>query len=85
MNRNESSHDIRAGGMLPRLLLLLLLLPSLPVSAALKAWLDRDRVASGESVRLTLERDGRAGDQPDLTPLQQDFEEIGRASCRERV
>lgn len=80
MNRNESSHDIRAGGMLPRLLLLLLLLPSLPVSAALKAWLDRDRVASGESLQLTLERDGRAGDQPDLTPLQQDFEVLGQAS-----
>lgn len=60
--------------------LALLVLPSLPAAAALQAWLDRDRVAPGESVELTLQRDGRGGSQPDLAPLQRDFDILGKAS-----
>lgn len=60
--------------------LLLLALPSLPATAALQAWLDRDRMEPGESVELTLQRDGRGDSQPDLAPLQRDFAILGRAS-----
>jgi hypothetical protein len=51
-----------------------------PAFAALQASLDRDHVAPGESVELTLQRDGRSDSQPDLAPLQRDFAIIGRAS-----
>lgn len=61
-------------------LLTLLVLPSLPAAAALQAWLDRDRVVPGESVELMLQRDGRGDSQPDLAPLQQDFDILGKAS-----
>lgn len=54
-------------------ILLLALLPSLPAAAAFQAFLDRDQVQPGESVQLTLQRDGRGDTQPDLAPLKQDF------------
>jgi hypothetical protein len=54
-------------------ILLLTLLPSLPAAAAFQAFLDRDQVQPGESVQLTLQRDGRGNTQPDLSPLKQDF------------
>lgn len=57
---------------------LVFLVPS--ASAALQAWLDRDRVAAGDSVELTLQHDGRAGGEPDLTPLRRDFDILGKAS-----
>jgi hypothetical protein len=62
------------------LLVLLLFLHSPPASAALQAWLDRDRVAPGESVELTLQRDGRGDSAADLTPLHKDFDILGKAS-----
>jgi hypothetical protein len=67
---------------LPRQLtvLVLLALTSLPAAAALQAWLDRDQVEPGESVELTLQRDNRSNSQPDLAPLQHDFDILGRAS-----
>lgn len=68
----------------PRRLLLPLLLwlafASPLANAALQALLDRDRVEPGESVELTLLRDGRGGGQPDLAPLQRDFAILGQAS-----
>ncbi len=95
MNGNDSSRNGGAGGVpapggkanktgvtgfaLP-VFCLLLVFHSLTASAALQASLDRDRVASGESVQLTLLRDGRGDSQPDLAPLQQDFEVLGQAS-----
>jgi hypothetical protein len=42
--------------------------------AAVRAHLDSTSVAVGDTVQLTLERDGQSGEQPDLTPLRQDFE-----------
>lgn len=51
-----------------------------PANATLQALLDRDRVEPGESVELTLLRDGRGGGQPDLAPLQRDFAILGQAS-----
>ena len=52
---------------------LVLLLGLLPVlaHAEVRAWLDRDRVALGETVTLNIETDG--GGQPDYAPLAADF------------
>jgi hypothetical protein len=61
-------------------LLLLTALLALPATAALQASLDQDQVQPGESVQLTLQRDGHGSSQPDLTPLKQDFAILSRAS-----
>jgi hypothetical protein len=53
---------------------------SLSASAAVQAWLDRNQVTSGESVELTLQRDGSSGGGPDLSPLGRDFDILGRSS-----
>ena len=46
--------------------------------ADLRAGLDRRQVHEGDSVTLTIERDGTGPSaSPDLTPLQQDFEVQG--------
>jgi hypothetical protein len=42
--------------------------------AAVRATLDDAEIPAGDSVQLTLERDGQTGEQPDLTPLEQDFD-----------
>lgn len=41
------------------------------------AWLDRTRVAEGETVQLTLEASGQVSGRPDTTPLEQDFDVLG--------
>lgn len=41
---------------------------------AVTATLDANQVGAGESVRLTLQYEGQTREQPDLTPLQQDFD-----------
>jgi hypothetical protein len=46
--------------------------------AAVQAILDHDRVAMGETVQLTLKKDGQGG-EPDLTPLRKDFEVLGQS------
>jgi hypothetical protein len=53
---------------------------SLPASAAINAWLDQNRIGNGETVQLTLEHDGQTDSQPDLGPLKQDFDILGRSS-----
>ncbi len=53
---------------------------SLPAFAALNAWLDQNQVGPGESVQLTLQHDGRTDTQPDLGPLNQDFDILGRST-----
>ena len=62
------------------LISLLLLDLSLPASAAINAWLDQNQVGPGESVQLTLQHDGRTDSQPDLSPLNQDFDVLGRST-----
>ncbi|MDE2160107.1 MAG: protein BatD, partial [Burkholderiales bacterium] len=59
-----------------------LLLATLQVGAhaTLTATLDRDRIAPGETVQLTLAHDSRGGD-PDLAPLTADFDILGRSSA----
>src|SRR3546814_18549147 len=57
-----------------------LLLWSLCAQAAVTAQLDREQMQPGESVQLNLERDGRGGAEPDQSPLQKDFDVLGRSS-----
>ncbi len=52
----------------------------LPALAGVTASLDRDQIGSGDTVTLTLRHDGRSGDQPDLSPLDKDFDILGRSS-----
>jgi hypothetical protein len=62
-------------------MLLALFLAALPAPAwaTFTASVDRDQLAPGEALQLTLVSDGGAG-APDLTPLSKDFEIVGRAS-----
>lgn len=48
--------------------------------ANLAASLDRDRIAAGETVQLTLEADGQVSGRPDTQPLEKDFDILGVAS-----
>ncbi|MCD9095842.1 BatD family protein [Luteimonas fraxinea] len=50
--------------------------------AQTRAWLDRDRIAFGETTTLNVETDG-AGDTPDWAPLARDFDVSGHTSRRE--
>jgi hypothetical protein len=45
-----------------------------PTQAAVRAHLDTDRIAPGETVQLILEHDGQTAEQPDLEPLRRDFD-----------
>lgn len=54
---------------------------SLPALAgAISASLDRDQIASGETVQLSLQHEGRGGGDPDLAPLNKDFDILERNS-----
>ena len=59
---------------------LLAMVICLPAHATLKAWIDSDRVASGETVQLTLHRDGQSSGRPDLSPLRQTFDILATRS-----
>jgi len=52
------------------------------VQAQTRAWLDRDRIALGETTTLNVETDG-SGDAPDWAPLARDFDVSGHTSRRE--
>lgn len=67
--------------MLQTAVLLLLALSSLAVNAQTRAWLDRDRIAFGETVTLNIETDATTA--PDYDPLQTGFEISGRSSRRQ--
>ncbi len=56
---------------------LVLLLATAPVRAAVHAWVDHQSAAPGETIELTLEYIGRPGGQPDLAPLSKDFRVLG--------
>jgi len=53
---------------------------SLSAAADFSATLDRDQVAPGETVTLTLQRDSHGGGDPDLDPLKKDFDVLDRSS-----
>ena len=62
-------------------LLVLLSLWCVAAAAQPRAWLDRDRIAAGETVTLNILAEG--GGAPDYAPLQADFELSGRTSRRQ--
>jgi hypothetical protein len=64
-----------------RLILLALLLLTLPLARAdgLSAELDRTRIGANETLTLHLSADGQSADEPDLTPLNKDFEVLGQS------
>lgn len=63
------------------LLVALLSMMSLNVSAQVRAWLDRDRIAAGETVTLNIEVNGSGS--PDYSPLQREFSVSGHTSRRQ--
>jgi hypothetical protein len=67
---------------IPGILLLLLIGCAAAVQALadVRASLDASQIAAGDTVQLTLEHDGRASGQPDVTSLQQDFDILGTSS-----
>jgi hypothetical protein len=67
--------------LLARAGLLLVLLGGL-AQAAVRASLDANSVALGDTVQLRLQRDTDAGSMPNLTPLQQDFDVLSTSSSR---
>ncbi len=65
--------------LLSRLLLLSCLVPCL-VQAQTRAWLDRDRIALGETAILNIETNQPNTAAPDYAPLQRDFQLDARSS-----
>ncbi len=64
------------------LLTMLLLVLSSAAHAQTRAWLDRDRIAMGETATLNIETD-QLGATPQYTPLQRDFIVSGNTSNRQ--
>ncbi len=64
--------------MIPRLAAALLAASlCLSALASVTATLDKTRIALGDTVRLLVQSDGSTSAQPDISPLQQDFEVLG--------
>ncbi len=63
------------------IVLMLLSFSSLVAFAQTRAWLDRDRIAFGETVTLNIETDASVA--PDYDPLRAGFEISGRSSRRQ--
>lgn len=63
-------------------IILLLALVSLPASAQVRAWLDRDTIAMGETTTLNVEIDQATSTAPDYTPLLRNFRLSGNTSRR---
>lgn len=61
------------------LILLFVLSPVMTAQAALSATVDKNPVLIGETLTLTLSNDS-GGDEPDLSPLEADFQILGRQS-----
>jgi hypothetical protein len=63
--------------------LLLLAACALPAAAQTRAWLDRDRIALGETTTLNIETDQATAASPDYSPLLGDFTVTGNTSSRQ--
>lgn len=57
-----------------------LALAGAPAGAAIKAYVDNSQVAPGQTIQLTLQRDGQTDSQPDLSPLEKDFDVLGEST-----
>jgi len=62
---------------------LLLALCACAAQATTRAWLDRDRIAAGETVTLNIETDQATLDSPDYSPLTAEFDVSGNSSSRQ--
>jgi hypothetical protein len=71
---------LRVGARRILLVLIAACAATVPAVARVTASLDSPRIASGETVQLTLEHDGRTSGQPDLTPLERNFDILGTSS-----
>ncbi len=76
MNLNPTGRPLS----LLRLLAGLLLLISLPLQAAVVARLSSGTTSMDQPIQLTLESQGEQNGSPDLSPLEADFEILGRAT-----
>lgn len=61
---------------------LLLIVVSLPVSAQVRAWLDRDTIAMGETATLNIETEQATSTAPEYSPLLRNFRLSGNTSSR---
>jgi hypothetical protein len=61
-------------------LLLLLVACTATALANVRASLDVSEITAAETVQLTLEHDGSTSGQPDITPLQQNFDILGTSN-----
>ncbi|MEO6139035.1 MAG: BatD family protein [Luteimonas sp.] len=64
-------------------MLLLLMVLTCPVMAQTRAWLDRDRIALGETATLNIETDQAMASSPDYSPLLGDFQLSGDSNSRQ--
>lgn len=64
------------------LLLLLCSLTAFAAQAQTRAWLDRDRIALGETATLNIETDQALAEAPDYSALMRDFDLSGNTSQR---
>lgn len=62
------------------LLALWLCAATLPAHAAIRASIDNTRVGAGETVQLTLTYDGITTSEPDLAPLERNFDILGSST-----
>jgi hypothetical protein len=65
------------------LALLLLTALTFPSMAQTRAWLDRDRIALGETATLNIETDQAMASSPDYSPLFRDFQLSGDSNSRQ--
>ncbi|MFC3716724.1 BatD family protein [Luteimonas soli] len=62
---------------------LLLLSASFAAQAQVRAWIDRDQVALGETLTLNVETSNAGSEAPDWSPLEKDFVVSGNSSSRQ--
>lgn len=73
----------RASPWMRNALSLSLLACAFLAQATTRAWLDRDRIAAGETATLNIETDQATLDSPDYSPLTADFDVSGNSSSRQ--
>src|SRR3546814_14940903 len=62
---------------------LLLFAASFAAQAQVRAWIDRDQVALGETLTLNVETTDAGARAPDWSPLEKDFIVRGNSSSRQ--